>query len=83
MTRVLVKGQPYMSWPSEDEECARLAIAQLYQCGLGTEDELAAAFGRHVNSVRKYLTEFARRGDAWIDLGAQRARKAVGRSRPR
>jgi len=26
-TRVLVKGKPYMSWPSGDEGCLRLAIA--------------------------------------------------------
>jgi len=58
-TRVLVKGQPYMSWQEGDENSVRLAIVQLYDCGLGTQEELAQAFGRHVNSVRKYITEFA------------------------
>jgi transposase len=62
MTRVLVKGPPYMIWQSGDEECLRLAIVQLYQCGLGTEEELAVAFGRHVNSVQRYLAEFAGQG---------------------
>ena len=61
-TRVLVKGQPYMSWHSEDEGCLRLAIVQLYHCGLGSEEELAVAFGRHVNSVRNYLAAFADEG---------------------
>ncbi len=61
-TRVLVKGQPYMSWPSGDEACVRLAIVQLYDCGLGTQEELAEAFGRHVNSVQRYLTDFAGEG---------------------
>ena len=61
-TRVLVKGQPYMSWPSGDEACARLAIVQLYDCGLGTQEELAEAFGRHVNSVQRYITGFAGEG---------------------
>ena len=61
-TRVLVKGQPYMSWRSEDEECLRLAMVQLYRSGLGTEEELAAAFGRHVNSVQRYLAKFASEG---------------------
>src|SRR5258708_29789868 len=42
MTRVFVKGQPYMSWQSGDEGCLRLAIVQLYQCGLGTEEELCS-----------------------------------------
>ena len=61
-TRVLVKGQPYMSWPSGDEGCVRLAIVQLYDCGLGTQEELAEAFGVHVNSVQRYITDFAGQG---------------------
>jgi transposase len=51
-----------MSWRSGDEECLRLAIVQLYECGLGTQEGLAEAFGRHVNSVQKYITEFACQG---------------------
>ncbi len=62
VTRVLVKGKPYMSWHSGDEGCVRLAIAQLYECGLGTGENLAEAFGRHVNSVQKYLKDFADEG---------------------
>jgi transposase len=60
--RVLVKGKPYMSWQSGDEGCVRLAMAQLYECGLGTEEDLAEAFGRHVNSVQNYLKDFADEG---------------------
>lgn len=62
MTQVFVKGRLYMSWQSGDEECLRLAIVQLHRCGLGTKEELAAAFGRHVNSVQRYLAEFADQG---------------------
>jgi transposase len=62
MTRVFVKGRLYMSWRSGDEECLRLAMVQLHQCGLGTQEELAAAFGRHVNSVQRYLAGFAEQG---------------------
>src|SRR5436309_9141156 len=62
ITRVLVKGQPYMSWPSGDEGCVRMAIVQLYDCGLATQEELAEAFGRHVNSVQRYVRDFARDG---------------------
>jgi transposase len=62
MTRVFVKGRLYMSWRCGDEECLRLAMVQLHQCGLATEEELAAAFGRHVNSVQRYLAGFAERG---------------------
>ena len=61
-TRVLVKGKPYMSWRSGDEVCVRLAMAQVYECGLGTEEDLAEAFGRHVNSAQKYLKDFADQG---------------------
>ena len=61
-TRVLVQGKPYMSWRSGDEGCVRLAMAPLYACGLGTEEDLAEAFGRHVNSVQKYLRDFADEG---------------------
>ena len=62
LTQVLVKGQPYMRWQSGDEGCTRLAIVQLYKCGLGTEEDLAAAFGRHINSVQNYLRDFAGEG---------------------
>src|SRR5947208_2824104 len=34
LTQVLVKGQPYMRWQSGDEGCTRLALVQLYKCGL-------------------------------------------------
>lgn len=61
-TRVLVKGKLYMSWPSEDEGCLRLAMVQLHQCGLGTEEDVAAAFGRHINSLQRYLADFAGQG---------------------
>jgi len=69
--RVLVKGQLYMSWRSGDEGCLRLAIVQLYECGLGTQEGLAEAFGRHVNSVQKYITEFA--GEGMRGLIAERS----------
>jgi hypothetical protein len=51
-----------MSWPSGDEGCLRLVMVQLYQCGLGTQEELAAAFGRHVNSVQRYVADFVGEG---------------------
>lgn len=62
LTQVLVKGQPYMRWQSGDEGCTRLAIVQLYKCGLGTEEDLAAAFGLHIRSVQRYLRDFASEG---------------------
>jgi len=62
LTRVMVRGQPYMRWRSGDEECVRLAIVQLYECGLGTEEDLAVAFGRHLRSVQRYVADFAGEG---------------------
>ena len=62
LTRVIVRGQPYMRWRSGDEECVRLAIAQLYECGLGTEEDLAQVFGRHLRSVQRYVADFAGEG---------------------
>jgi len=35
---------------------------QLYECGLGTQEELAEVFGRHVNSVQRYIAGFADEG---------------------
>jgi hypothetical protein len=32
-TRVLLKGQPYMSWRSGEKECLRQAIVQPQECG--------------------------------------------------
>lgn len=61
-TRVLVKGQPYMSWPSGDEGCLRLAMVQLSQCGLGKQEDLADAFGRHITSLQRYVADFADQG---------------------
>ena len=59
---VLVDGHVYMSWESGDEESRRMAIVQLYECGKGTREQLADVFGAHVNSVQKYITDYARDG---------------------
>ena len=61
-TRLLVKGWPYMSWPSGDEGSGRMAMVQLSNCGWGTQEELAKVFEVHVNSVQRYLTDFEREG---------------------
>lgn len=67
---VLVNGLKYMSWESGDEESRRMAIVQLYECGRGTREQLAKAFGVHVNSVQKYITSFSR--DGFEGLSSQR-----------
>ena len=65
-TRVLVKGQVHMSWPSGDEGCLRLAMVQLTQCGLGKQEDLAAAFGRHITSLQRYVADFVDGGMAGL-----------------
>ena len=62
MNRLFVKGQPYMSWRIEDEVAKRIAIVQLYDLGLGTQEELAESFKVHVNTVSKYVTRFKEEG---------------------
>jgi transposase len=64
--QVIVKGRTYMRWESGDEGSLRMAIAQLYENGLGTQEHLAEAFGVHVNTVRKYVTLFAEEGFAGL-----------------
>ncbi len=60
--KVFVKGQLYMSWESADKATQRVAIVQLYECELGTQEELAEAFGISVKSVYNYIIAFASGG---------------------
>ena len=62
VSQLFVKGQPYMSWKIEDEVAKRMAIVQLYDLGLGTQEELAESFEVHVNTVFKYVTRFKEEG---------------------
>ncbi len=64
--QVIVKGRMYMSWERGDEGSRRMAIAQLYENGLGTQEYLGEVFGVHENSVRKYVTSFAEEGFAGL-----------------
>ena len=61
MIRLLVNGQPYMRWRSEDDLSARLAIAQLSELGFGTP-EIAEAFRVHERSVYNYSHNFSEQG---------------------
>ena len=62
MMRLLVDGQQYMIWPLEDDLSPRLAIAQLSELGLGTQEKLAKAFGIHEKSVFNYIQTFSEKG---------------------
>ena len=67
--RVVVKGQPYMSWSVWDEAAERMAIVQLYGWGVVTQEELAGAFRVHVNSVSNYVATFRAEGSEGLRSG--------------
>jgi len=62
MITVLVNGQQYMSWPSDDELTPRVAIIQLDRLGIGSQEELAEVFGIHPKSVYNYVQAFSKKG---------------------
>lgn len=64
--KVLLEGRPYMSWRDKDRATPRIAIVQLYKSGVATQEELAEAFGIHVNSVYNYITIFEKDGIAGL-----------------
>jgi transposase len=60
--KAFVRGHQYMSWKPQDQSAQRVAIAQLYECGIATQEELAEAFGISIKSVYNYITAFATGG---------------------
>jgi transposase len=60
--RILLNGKIYMSWASWDTACQRMVIAQLYNCQFATQQDLSEVFDIHLNSVQKYVADFARDG---------------------
>ena len=59
---VLLNGKIYMSWASWDTASQRLVIAQLYNSRFATQQDLSEAFSIHLNSVQKYVVDFAKHG---------------------
>ena len=55
---VLLRGHPYMSWSNEDESAPKVAIVQLYELGLVTQEELTNAFQVHINSIYNYISAY-------------------------
>ena len=60
--KAFVRGHLYMSWESGDQSAQRVAIAQLYECGIATQEELSEAFGISIKSVYNYVTAFSTGG---------------------
>ncbi len=61
-SEVLVDGQKYMEWVTGDEVSYRMGVIQLYQTGKGSQEEIAKAFGIHVNSVYNYVKSYKEEG---------------------
>lgn len=60
--KLLLEGRPYMSWVDKDRMAQRVAISQLYKTGIANQEELAEAFGIHINSVYNYISRFEKEG---------------------
>ena len=56
--KVLFHGRPYMSWSCEDQVAPRVAIVQMCDSGLASQEELAALFGVHERSIRNYIAAY-------------------------
>ncbi len=76
--KVLVRGQDYMNWGLEDEGSQRMAIIQLYNTGLATQERLAKIFEVHINSVRNYILAYEREGIAGL-INRQSGQKKRGK----
>jgi len=59
---VVLNGRIYMSWASWDTASQRMVIVQLYKSKIATQQDLARAFGIHINSVQNYIADFTSDG---------------------
>lgn len=55
---VFVNGRSYFRWNNTDEIGQRTAIVQLCELGLGAQEDIANAFGIHINSIYNYLSSY-------------------------
>ncbi|MGA2091457.1 MAG: putative transposase [Endomicrobiales bacterium] len=65
-TETLINGQLFMKWANGDETAERMVIVQMYETGKGTQEEIAGAFGVHVNTVYKYINSYKADGTAGL-----------------
>lgn len=63
---VLLNDRFYMSWQLEDEASQRMAIAQVYESGLVTQEDIAEAFRVNIKSVYNYIQAFRAEGSCGI-----------------
>jgi transposase len=63
---ILVEGRPYMRWPVYDTLTKRIAVAQLYALDMGSQEQIAEAFGISAKSVSNYTRMFTAKGSAGL-----------------
>ncbi|MFH2013754.1 MAG: putative transposase [Patescibacteria group bacterium] len=68
--KILVRGNPYMSWKINDQIAQRVAIVELYKSGLANQEQLSNIFKLHINSIYNYITTFETEGMKGL-LGGQ------------
>ena len=59
---VVVEGRPYMLWAVDDVLTEHMAVAQLYELEMGSQQEIATAFRMSGKSVYRYSRVFAAKG---------------------
>jgi len=59
---LLINGKTYLRWFSKDEAVQRFAIAQLYELGLATQEEISEAFQLHIKTVYNYVNTYKTNG---------------------
>jgi len=66
---VLVEGRPYMAWVASDTLMERIAVAQLCELNMGSQEEIGAAFRMSIRSVYNHYRAFAAKGSAGLLKG--------------
>jgi len=66
---LMVEGRPYMQWALDDDLAKRIAVVQLHELNLASQEEIAVAFGISSKSVYKYLKRFSARGSVGLAGG--------------
>jgi len=78
---LMVDGRPYMQWATEDVLTKRLAIVQLHQLQVGSDEQIAAALGISAKSVYNTIRMFTAEGAAGL-LAAPRGPKSPWKLTP-
>jgi hypothetical protein len=66
---ILVEGRPYMAWVATDRLMERIAVAQLCELNMGSQEQIAAAFGTSIRSVYRCYRAFAAKGSVGLLRG--------------